>query len=302
MAISADQRRHRATRIGSSDAGRIMAGRWHELWLEKTGRAEGPNLDFVPAVQIGIATEPLHARFFTRASGIGCYPADAETFVHPRHDFIVAHLDFLTWREPVGPFMEDPPDTVLEAKFCGGPQLDEELAETHYWQLQHQMMVSGLKHGVLSILRPSGYSWIDVPFDEARANLLLETELAFWWHVEADTEPGDPLPVEAPPVEGARILDMSFHNAFADHAGTLQQARAGWQAYKEAEVELKALMPTDARVAYVPPAPSVPGAAGLYLLRARDGKLSLRFGAVPRKYHARAEVWSPLEPGREAAE
>jgi predicted phage-related endonuclease len=299
MAISAEQRRLRSRRLGSSDAGRVMAGDWRALWLEKTGRAERPSLDFVPAVQIGVATEHLHARFFTRATGIGCYPADAETYVHPRHDFVVAHLDFLTWREAVGPFMEDPPDTVLEAKFCGGPQLDEDLAETHFWQLQHQMMTAGLRHSVLSILRPSGYSWIEVPFDEARANLLLETELAFWWHVEEDVEPGDPLPVEAPAIEGARILDMSFHNEFSDRAGTLLSSRSAWQAYKEAEVGIKALMPEEARIAYVPPAS---GADGLYLLRSRDGRLTLRFGPLPRKYHGRAEVWGPGLAAPEAAE
>ncbi|WP_207479747.1 YqaJ viral recombinase family protein [Arenibaculum pallidiluteum] len=298
MAISAAQRRLRADKIGSSDARRIMDGRWKELWREKTGRAEPPCLDFVPAVQIGVATEPLHARFFTRATGIGCYPADAETYVHPRYDFLVAHLDFLTWRDPVGPFT-DAPDTVLEAKFCGGPQLDEELAETYFWQLQHQMMVSGLGRSVLSILRPSGYSWIEVPFDEAQANALLETELAFWWHVEQDEEPGDPLPVEAPPVEAARILDMTFHNEFADHAVTLMANRKGVQAYKEAEAELKALMPPEARIAYVPPAA---GEAGLYLLRARDGRVSLRFGGLPRRYAGRSQVWGPDLPAAEAAE
>ena len=298
MAISAAQRSLRAGKLGSSDARHVMAGRWKELWREKTGRTQPTCLDFVPAVQIGIATEPLHARFFTRATGIGCLPADAETYVHPRYEFLVAHLDFLTWREPVGPFL-DPPDTILEAKFCGGPQLDEELVETYYWQLQHQMMVGGLWNAVLSILRPSGYSWIEVPFDEAQANLLLETELAFWWHVEQDEEPGDPLAVEAPPVEATRILDMTFHNEFADHAGTLLATRTGMQAYKEAEAGLKALMPPEARVAYVPTAS---GEDGLYLLRARDGRVSLRFGALPRRYAGRARVWSPGPAAAEAAE
>lgn len=289
MAITQEQRRFRARRIGSSDAVRIMAGDWQALWAEKTGREEPPCLDFVPAVQIGIATEHLHARFYTRKTGIACYPADAESYVHAEHEGIVAHLDFLTWSESGGLF-HGRPDTVLEAKFCAGMRSDEELAEQYYWQLQHQMAVVGLNRSVLSILRPSGYSWIEVPYDEARAAELLRAELAFLWHVEQDVEPGDPLPSPPPSFETLRVLDMSCHNAFAAQAGTLASRRADMQAYREAEQELKALMPRDARIAYVPQGGGLPG---VYLSRARDGKLSLKFGDIPKRHREAACPWLP---------
>ena len=138
---------------GSSDAVRIMAGDWTALWREKTGREEAPRLDFVPAVQIGIATEHLHPRFYTFRTGIGACPADHRTYVHPRFDHIVANLDFMTWGEPpLDP--AEPPDTILEAKFHSGFKTDEDLATKYYWQLQHQMMVSGFPRSVLSVLRP----------------------------------------------------------------------------------------------------------------------------------------------------
>lgn len=289
MAITEAQRQFRSHRLGSSDASRVMAGDWLSLWREKTGRTDRPMLDFVPAVQIGIATEHLHARFYTRHTGIACYPADTESWVHPEHDFLVAHLDFLTWQDRFG-LHTGRPDTVLEAKFCASPQTDEELAERYYWQLLHQMMVAGFGRSVLSILRPSGYSCIEVPFDAERAAELLETERAFWWHVEQDMPPGDPLPVTPPPFETLKVVDMSFHNAFAAHAGTLAARRPDVVAYREAERELKALMPDDARIAYVPAAD---GLSGVYLSRSKDGKLSLKFGSVPKKHVAAAEPWMP---------
>jgi len=203
MALTDDQREFRARRIGSSDARRIMAGHWVEVWREKTGRAGPPCLDFVPAVQIGIATEHLHARFYTFRTGIGVYPADHGTYVHPDHDHIVANLDFLTWSAlPADPL--EPTDTILEAKFHSGPMTDEDLAEKYYWQVQHQMLVSGFRQGVLSVLRPSGYSFLEIPHSEADAETLLETLQAFWWHVENDLEPADPSPVEPPISIGCR--------------------------------------------------------------------------------------------------
>jgi YqaJ-like recombinase protein len=289
MALTVEQHALRAGRLGSSDAPRLMAGRWREVWEEKTGRAEPPNLDFVPAVQIGVATEPLHARFYSHRTGIGCFPAGDRSFVHPEHDFIVAHVDFLTWRE--APNGEDaPPDTVLEAKFHGGYKSDDELVERYYWQLQHQMLTGGFHHSVLSILRPSGYSTVPVGRSEGHIATLLDTLRAFWWYVENDLEPDDPLAVEPPDFETLRVVDMSLHNQFASLAGILVESRVGMTAFRAAETELKALMPADARIAYVPPGER----DGLVVSRSRDGRLSLKFGDVPKKHRARAEPWLPL--------
>ncbi|HET8727295.1 MAG TPA: YqaJ viral recombinase family protein [Alphaproteobacteria bacterium] len=296
MAISQEQRSFRAGRIGSSDAVRIMDGRWREVWGEKTGRIEPPDLDFVPAVQIGVATEHLHARFYTNKTGIACCPAGERTYVHPRHDFVVAHLDFLTWEAPhSGP--EQPADTVLEAKFHAGFKSDEELAERYYWQLQHQMEVGGFDRAVLSVLRPSGYSFLPVCRSDADAARLLETLRAFWWHVENDVEPLDPPQAEAPAFDRLRVLDMGGHNEFVSLSGVLVESRSGFTSYREAETALKALMPDEARIAYVPPAGAdgQGGAAcrGVVLTRSRDGRLSLKFGDLPRKYRGRTERWRP---------
>jgi predicted phage-related endonuclease len=298
MALSEDQREFRAGRIGSSDAVRIMDGDWTSLWREKTGRAEQPRLDFVPAVQIGIATEHLHPRFYTFRTGIGAYPADHRTYVHPKFDHIVANLDFMTWGTPPRDPM-DPPDTILEAKFHSGFRTDEDLATKYYWQLQHQMMVSGFPSSILSVLRPSGYSCLPVERNDSDASLLLETIRAFWWHVENDIEPGDPLPVEAPDLEEMTVLDMSMHNRFVMVGAVLSDNHDRVQTYRAAEAELKAMMPAGARVAFVPP--SDPSARGIVLSRSRDGKLSLRVGDLPRKYRNRSETWVPEQASELAA-
>lgn len=265
-----------------------MSGAWRALWAEKTGRAAAPALDFVPAVQIGIATEALHARFCEHYTGIACRPAEG-TLVHPAFDFIVAHLDFLTWQEPAA--MAGPCDTLLEAKFNSGFKSDDELAAQYYWQIQHQLLVSGFAHAVLSILRPSSYSVVRVVRDERSIGKLLDTLHAFWWYVENDVEPDEVEPIAPPLPAGHRVLDMSAHNEFAAWAGILVDSQEGLRAYREAEAAIKALMPADARIAFLP---SRDG-AGVLLQRSRDGKLALRFGEVPHRYRAEAEPWQPTE-------
>ena len=280
MAITEQQRALRAGRVGSSDAGRVMAGDWLALWREKTGRAEPANLDLVAAVQIGIATEHLHPRFVEHATGVPCVAAN-ETYVHAEHDWLVAHPDFLSWDgAPVGA-----PDTLVEAKFSGGFQSDAELAQRYHWQLQHQFLATGLERGLLSILRPNGHALMRVRRLEAECDRLLATLQAFWWYVANDVEPSDPLPAEAPVYETLRVVDMARHNRFAALAAVLVERRPAALEAREAETALKALMPADAKVAFC---------AGLYLARDREGRLSLRYGDPPRRALERVETWEPV--------
>lgn len=291
MAISQRHQTRHTARLGSTDALRIMAGRWREVWQEKTGRAAAAERALETAVQIGIATEPLHARFYRDRTGIACRPGGDRTFVHPQYDHLVARVDFLTWREPPRA-PADPPDTILEAKFNGGHLTDEEMAEQYYWQLQHQMLVAGFGQAVLSILRPAGYAVVPVMRDESDQATLLETLRAFWWHVEHDIEPGDPLAVEPPNFDRMKIVDMSAHNEFAALGGILVDHRSSVLTYREAEARLKALMPPEARIAYLPPGPAP---NGIFLVRARDGKVSVKFGDLPPKYASRSQP-RPVPP------
>ncbi len=294
MAITDAQRAARAGRIGSSDATRIMAGDWQALWREKTGRAEPANLDLVAAVQIGIATEHLHPRFVEHATGVPCVAAE-ETWTHPEHDWMVAHPDFLTWEASNRDSTPDiAPNTVVEAKFSGGFQSDAELAQRYHWQIQHQLTVMGLDRAMLSILRPNGHALVRLRRAEADCDHLLETLSAFWWHVANDVEPSDPVPFEAPAYETRRVIDMARHNRFVSLAAVLVEQRSTALAVKEAETALKALMPDDARIAFF--AGEEPG-RGLYLARDREGRLSLRYGAPPRRALDTAEPWQPAADG-----
>ncbi|WP_082109219.1 YqaJ viral recombinase family protein [Azospirillum thiophilum] len=292
MAITQAQRELRAKRIGSSDATRVMAGDWLSLWREKTGRAEAEILDLVAAVQIGIATEHLHPRFVAHATGRPCVAAP-DTYRHAEHDWMVAHPDFLTGSSPDGEL-----DTIVEAKFNSGFQTDADLARRYHWQFQHQLEVVGLDRGLLSILRPTGHALVTVDRRPDDVERLVETLEAFWWHVVNDVEPSDPLPMDAPSYETGRVFDMGRHNRFRALAGRLAANRAAALEVREDEAALKALMPGDARIAFVELDRPGGGPGGLYLARDREGRLSLHYGAPPRRTLADAQSWphSPEAP------
>lgn len=289
--LSDAQRQARARRIGASDARRIMAGEWLEVWQEKTGRRAEEDLSQNILVQIGIATEPLHARLFTERTGIPVVDGGFKTFTHQTFGWACAHPDFLTWGEHHYDYPEW--DCLLEAKFNAGFQTIEEVAEYNYWQLAHQMWVTERRRAVLSLIQPrkDGYSWLTLERDEDRIDQLVRTLQQFWWHVETDTQPqGQGAFIEPPRFERMRVLDMSMNNHFATMGGIIIDNRAAVEASKAAESAIKADMPADANVVFLPPREGKPG---LYLSKDKTGKISLRIGDVPAKHRKLAEPWRP---------
>src|SRR5438067_1940527 len=69
----------RRSRIGGSDVAKIVDGRWHELWLEKTGRAEPEDLSWV--LRCKSASSPSRSTLHSSSMplGIRCSPAAIST-------------------------------------------------------------------------------------------------------------------------------------------------------------------------------------------------------------------------------
>src|SRR6185369_16549270 len=95
MPLTADQIARRRDWIGGSDAGRIMSGRWFDLWLLKTGRVEPEDLSDVLAVQLGHATEELNLNWFERKTACAV-TRRGEEVAHPYYNFMRCTLDGMT--------------------------------------------------------------------------------------------------------------------------------------------------------------------------------------------------------------
>lgn len=127
----------------------------------------------------------------------------------------------------------------------------EAAAEKHMAQLQHNMLAVGAKTSVLSIISGCG-KWreITIAADPLYQAALIAAEKANWQAVGTGEPPRlfDAEPPR-PRIEAIRIVDMSGSNTWADLAGAFRGTRAAYLEHERAKIELKALVPEDAREA-----------------------------------------------------
>jgi predicted phage-related endonuclease len=234
----------RRTFIGGSDA-RIIMGSDEaalvRLWREKRGEAEPQDLYGNLIVQLGLVTEDLNRRWYE--ANTGQIITDMQRRVHhPGIPWMAATLD--------GRVAET--GAVFEAKFMLPWSFSEEAAaEKHMAQLQHNMWVVASKTAVMSIITGGG-KWVEIKThaDPLYQHLIVTAERKFWHCVEHGEPPrlfGAEPP--RPRIEAVRIVDMSASNAWAEFSGMFARTRDAHLEHEQAKVELKGLMPEDAKEA-----------------------------------------------------
>ncbi len=230
--------------IGGSDARIIMGddeGALIRLWREKRGEIEPEDLSDNLIVQLGLATEDLNRRW---------YEANTEQVItdiqkqvrHPALKWMVATLDGRVQGS----------DAVFEAKFMLPWSFSEEAAAEKYMpQLQHNMWVVAARTAVLSVITGGG-KWVEIAThgDPLYQHLIVTAERKFWRCVESGEPPrlfgvGPP----KPRIEAVRVVDMSASNSWAEFAGVYRSTRQAFLDHERSKVELKALIPEDAKEA-----------------------------------------------------
>ena len=230
--------------IGGSDARVIMGdspSHLVRLWREKRGEIEPEDLTDNLMVQLGTVTEELNRRWYERNTGQTIKNIQRR-IQHPVIKWMAATLDGLI----------DPGDAVFEAKFMLPWAFSEEAAaEKHMAQLQHNMWVANARSAVLSVITGGG-KWVELTLhaDPLYQHLLLTAEKKFWRCVMDGGEPrlfGIEPP--RPRLAAVRIIDMSASNSWAELAGTFRRTRPAFLEHEDAKVELKKLVPEDAKEA-----------------------------------------------------
>jgi predicted phage-related endonuclease len=230
--------------IGGSDA-RIIMGNDEaaliQLWREKRGEVEAGDLFDNLIVQLGTVTEDLNRRWYERNTGHSI--TDVQRRIrHPVHRWMAATLDGRI----------DPGGSVFEGKFMLPWSFSEEAAaEKHMAQLQHNMWVVAARSAALSIITGGG-KWVEITIyaDPLYQHLLLTAEKKFWRSVQSGEEPrlfGVEPP--RPRLAAVRSVDMNASNAWATFSATYRQTRQAHLAHEDAKVELKKLVPEDAKEA-----------------------------------------------------
>jgi predicted phage-related endonuclease len=230
--------------IGGSDA-RIVMGNDEaalvRLWREKRGEVEPGDLSGNLIVQLGLVTEDLNRRWYE--ANTGQVLTDIQRHVrHPALKWMAATLDGRVQGS----------DAVFEAKFMLPWSFSEEgAAEKYMPQLQHNMWVVAARSAVLSVITGGG-KWVEITAlaDPLYQHLIVTAERKFLRCVE-NGEPPHVFGAEPPRprIEAIRIVDMSSSNAWAEFSGVFARTRAAHLEHEQAKVELKSLMPEDAREA-----------------------------------------------------
>ena len=237
---STDRRRF----IGGSDA-RIIMGDDQDallrLWQEKRGEIEPQDLSGNLIVQLGLATEALNRRWYEANTCQVITDVQSRIF-HPALRWMAATIDGRVQGT----------DAVFEAKFMLPWSFSEEAAAEKYMpQLQHNMWVIAARTAILSVITGGG-KWVEIlaHADPLYQHLIVTAERKFWRCVESG-EPPHLFGVEPPKprIEAVRIVDMSASNSWAEFAGVFRTTRSAFLEHERAKVELKGLMPEDAKEA-----------------------------------------------------
>lgn len=226
--------------VGGSDAGKIMAGDWYELWLLKTGRAEPDDLTWVLPVQIGIITEDLNRRWFEHHTGIEVSTFGCDHLVHPDLQFMRANLDGFCH------------GGIFEAKHTSAFGRPNEIISRYYPQLQHNMLVAGLPVAYLSVFFGTlKWEYFTIEADPEYQADLMAREAEFWAHVEQDTPPADkPAERVAIALDDMREVVASearFANEWASLAKDWLENRPSAKRFAEVEKSMKSLVEPDVK-------------------------------------------------------
>ena len=82
--------------IWATDARRIGSGRSLEVYLEKTGAQDPPDLSQIEAVQMGHVMQPVIGKLAEERLGIRLRDMSDTAIVYGKEPYMASHFDFLS--------------------------------------------------------------------------------------------------------------------------------------------------------------------------------------------------------------
>lgn len=186
--------------IGGSDASVIMGlnpyKSPYQLWLEKTGQAEAPDLSHVQAVYWGSKNESNIADWFMEDTGKKVRKLG--TLRSRAHPFMMANVDRAVMGEEAG--LEIKTAGVSQAKKWKG----DEIPDAYYCQCLHYLAVTGADRWYIAVLIGGNEAlYKTVERNEEDIKALIQAEDDFWKLVETKTPP----PVDGSPSCAAALSE-----------------------------------------------------------------------------------------------
>ena len=226
------------------------------LWREMIGEELPEDLSNNWPVQLGSTTEDLQLDWFERKQR-RAISRRGEFVLHPVHPWAACTLD--GWIDELS--------CPIEAKHCGGREPMETIIERYSAQTQWQMECTGAKQCALSVIFGANEPVVDfLERDDGYIAEMVKRGRQFMRFVERKIPPVALPPVPAPIVAEA-LYDMTGNNEWTSSAVAWLETKQAARDNESASVNLKSLVPADAKKAF---------GAGVQISRNRIGHLSLR--------------------------
>ena len=180
---------NRSGYIGGSDIGTIMGvNPWkspYTLWAEKTGLVQPDDISDNDAVWFGVKEEDIIAERFTMKTGLKARKSNY-AYGCLEFPFLKGHVDRLASKGKWG----------LEIKTTSSwnkTKYDEgEVPESHWWQCQFYMFVTGYNLWYLATKRDNRFYITKIARDDEAITRMLITCREFWEHIQS----GEPVEID----------------------------------------------------------------------------------------------------------
>lgn len=240
----------RIAALMTGDAPAILA-----LWREMVGYDLPEDLTRVWPVALGGATEQINLDWY--AAKNNPVTRRGEVVIHKAHDWAAATLD--GW------------DAILrcpiECKHVGGREPVEVIVDRYQPQMQWQMNITAARQCALSVIMGANEPIVEfIPYDDDYAVIMVARGHQFMDFVQRRVPPVD-LPAIPVPADATKTYDMTGNNSWANDAVAWVTHRPAFERCRDAEKNLKAIVPEDARKCH---------GHGVQITRDRAGRLSLR--------------------------
>lgn len=191
----------RSKGLGGSDIGTMMGlnpyKSAYQLWLEKTGQAESPDISDKIAIKVGNELEDLVARIFEQETGLKVQK-DNKTHFHKDFPFLLANID----RKIVGE------RALLECKttsvFNADEWKDDEVPASYLMQVQHYLNVLNYDYAYIAVIvGNSRFICKKIERDEELITLYTNMAMDFWLN--------NVLNMVAPEIDGSMVTKQALN-------------------------------------------------------------------------------------------
>ncbi|MFK8242842.1 MULTISPECIES: lambda-exonuclease family protein [unclassified Facklamia] len=206
----------RSKGIGGSDVGTLLGlnpfKSKYQLWLEKTGQLEAPDIGSNVAVQIGNELENLVARLFMQETGLQVQK-DNKTYFHKDYPFLLANID----RKIIGQ------KALLECKttsaFNKAQWEDDEIPASYIMQVQHYLNVLDYDKAYIAVIIGNhDFIWKEIERDQELIDMYTKEAETFWnEHV---------LKNAAPEIDGLSVTKSALNLVEYEPVNTLPMFKA----------------------------------------------------------------------------